>query len=77
MTAVSRVLLIGAALTLVPTSPAASAAAQRGAAICAIDMGSNSFRRIVGSFGDGRYAQRSIEVGDGGDPLREIALGDQ
>ena len=29
--------------------------------ICAIDMGSNSFRRIVGSFENGRYEQRSIE----------------
>ena len=29
--------------------------------ICAIDMGSNTFRRIVGSFENGRYDQKSIE----------------
>jgi len=29
--------------------------------ICAVDMGSNSFRRIVGSFENGRYNQRNIE----------------
>ena len=28
---------------------------------CAIDMGSNNFRRIVGSFENGRYEQRPIE----------------
>jgi exopolyphosphatase/pppGpp-phosphohydrolase len=35
--------------------PAASYARQ--APICAIDMGSNTFRRIVGSFANGRYTQ--------------------
>ncbi len=38
--------------------------------ICAIDMGSNSFRRIVGSFENGRYQQIAIEpitVGVGDD----------
>jgi len=29
--------------------------------MCAIDMGSNSFRRIVGSFADGRYVEVGIE----------------
>jgi exopolyphosphatase/pppGpp-phosphohydrolase len=29
--------------------------------ICAIDMGSNTFRRIVGSFEAGRYSQTNIE----------------
>ena len=29
--------------------------------MCAIDMGSNSFRRIVGSFADGRYVETGIE----------------
>jgi Ppx/GppA phosphatase family len=29
--------------------------------ICAIDMGSNTFRRIVGSFHSGKYVQRPIE----------------
>jgi exopolyphosphatase/pppGpp-phosphohydrolase len=32
------------------------------AAVCAIDMGSNSVRRIVGSFENGRYSQRTIDV---------------
>jgi len=39
------------------------------AEMCAIDMGSNSIRRIVGSFDDGRYAQRHIEV-------RTLSVGD-
>src|SRR5688572_19058369 len=43
--------------------------AQTPTAICAIDMGSNSFRRIVGSFQEGRYLQRSIEV-------RTLGVGD-
>jgi exopolyphosphatase/pppGpp-phosphohydrolase len=38
------------------------ATAQTIPAICAIDMGSNSFRRIVGSYEGGRYVQQSIEV---------------
>jgi hypothetical protein len=29
--------------------------------MCAIDMGSNTFRRIAGSFENGRYVQRAIE----------------
>ena len=37
--------------------------------VCAIDMGSNTFRRIVGSFQDGKYVQRSIEK-------KPIAIGD-
>ncbi len=32
-----------------------------GTRICVIDMGSNSFRRIVGSFDQGRYTQHAIE----------------
>ncbi len=39
-----------------------SVTADAAAATCAIDMGSNSFRRIVGSFENGRYSQRSIEI---------------
>jgi len=30
--------------------------------ICAIDMGSNSFRRIVGNFADGRYREVGVET---------------
>ena len=29
--------------------------------MCAIDMGSNSFRRIVGTFADGRYVETAID----------------
>ena len=29
--------------------------------MCAIDMGSNTFRRIVGAFENGRYVQSAIE----------------
>ena len=47
----------------------APVATQRAPAICAIDMGSNSFRRIVGSFESGRYSQRRIEV-------RTLGVGD-
>src|SRR5687767_9144715 len=46
-----------------------SVGADAAAATCAIDMGSNSFRRIVGSFENGRYSQRSIEV-------RTLGVGD-
>ena len=38
-----------------------AAEAQLRTPVCAIDMGSNSFRRIVGSFADGRYEQTRIE----------------
>ena len=47
--------------------------------ICAIDMGSNSFRRIVGTFESGRYAQRSIEkktLGVGDDVARYGRISD-
>ena len=46
--------------------------------ICAIDMGSNSFRRIAGSF-DGQYRERSIEVrtlGVGDDVSRHGGISD-
>ena len=42
-------------ILLVIANPATGAPAP----ICAIDMGSNSFRRIVGTFESGRYAQRT------------------
>jgi exopolyphosphatase/pppGpp-phosphohydrolase len=48
-------LLIVTALTTVPVE----SQPQR---LCAIDMGSNSFRRIVGSFAGGRYEQARVEV---------------
>ena len=47
--------------------------------ICAIDMGSNTFRRIVGSFENGRYEQKSIErksLGVGDDVGRHGRISD-
>ena len=46
---------------------------------CAIDMGSNSFRRIVARFENGRYAQHRIEVrtlGVGDDVARNGRISD-
>src|SRR5688500_20332839 len=46
---------------------------------CAIDMGSNSFRRIVGSFADGRYVETRIEsktLGVGDDVVRHGRISD-
>lgn len=60
-------------------SPAAAAANEAPAPICAIDMGSNSFRRIVGSFEKGRYEQRNIErrtLGVGDDVARHGRISD-
>jgi exopolyphosphatase/pppGpp-phosphohydrolase len=48
--------------------------------ICAIDMGSNSFKRIVGSFEKGRYVQRSIKkktLGVGDDLSRNGRISDE
>ena len=56
-----------------------NAATQARTPICAIDMGSNSFRRIVGSFDKGRYTQRSIEkktLGVGDDVTRHGRISD-
>jgi Ppx/GppA phosphatase family len=64
---------------LVVTGMAGDTAAQTASTICAIDMGSNSFRRIVGSFEDGRYSQRSFEVrtlGVGDDVTRNGRISD-
>ena len=47
--------------------------------ICAIDMGSHGFKRIVGSFEKGRYEQRSIErrtLGVGDDVTRYGRISD-
>jgi exopolyphosphatase/pppGpp-phosphohydrolase len=55
----ARLRLLALALLAAPVS----AGAQHGARspLCAIDMGSNSFKRIVGSFQDGRYLQQGFE----------------
>jgi exopolyphosphatase/pppGpp-phosphohydrolase len=47
--------------------------------ICALDMGSNSFRRIVGSFEKGQYEQKHIEkktLGVGDDVSRHGKISD-
>jgi exopolyphosphatase/guanosine-5'-triphosphate,3'-diphosphate pyrophosphatase len=56
-----------------------STAAAAATPICVIDMGSNSFRRIVGSFDQGRYQQRGIEkrtLGVGDDVARHGRVSD-
>jgi exopolyphosphatase/pppGpp-phosphohydrolase len=60
-------------------SIAAATMAQAPGQICAIDMGSNTFRRIVGSFESGRYDQTSIErksLGVGDDVGRHGRISD-
>jgi exopolyphosphatase/pppGpp-phosphohydrolase len=72
---VSRTALVFLAILSVTTN----AATQARTPICAIDMGSNSFRRIVGSFDKGRYTQRSIEkktLGVGDDVTRHGRISD-
>jgi exopolyphosphatase/pppGpp-phosphohydrolase len=69
-----RLLALPFALMLAVTARAADAAP-----MCAIDMGSNSFRRIVGSFENGRYEQRPIEkktLGVGDDVARHGRISD-
>ena len=60
-------------------SIAAATTPQAPRQICAIDMGSNTFRRIVGSFENGRYEQKSIErksLGVGDDVARHGRISD-
>jgi exopolyphosphatase/guanosine-5'-triphosphate,3'-diphosphate pyrophosphatase len=62
---IGRRRLVGVLLLISVSFPAEAATAS----ICVIDMGSNSFRRIVGSFDQGRYRQvhleqRTLGVGD-------------
>ena len=63
------------------TIMSAAGCAQRSvpATMCAIDMGSNSFRRIVGSFADGRYVETQLEsktMGVGDDVERHGRISD-
>jgi len=60
-------LIIALLISVVIMSPMIVEASQ--GAICAIDMGSNSFRRIAGSFAKGRYAQtiEAVTLGVGDD----------
>jgi exopolyphosphatase/pppGpp-phosphohydrolase len=63
------------AFVLVAAVPAAEARQ----AMCAIDMGSNTFRRIVGSFENGRYTQRAIDkqtLGVGDDVTKHGRISD-
>jgi hypothetical protein len=56
-----------------------SAAQQPRRPLCAIDMGSNTFRRLVGSFENGRYDQTSIDkktLGVGDDVARHGKISD-
>jgi exopolyphosphatase/pppGpp-phosphohydrolase len=64
---------------LFPVLLSVTARAANAASICAIDMGSNSFRRIVGSFENGRYEQRPIEkktLGVGDDVAKNGRISD-
>jgi exopolyphosphatase/guanosine-5'-triphosphate,3'-diphosphate pyrophosphatase len=70
--------LLALALCALPPAPGRAGAAPR-APICAIDMGSNSFKRIVGSYADGRYEQKAFEkqtLGVGDDLSRHGRISD-
>lgn len=54
-------LTIRSALAVTPLIAGPPVVTQSQPLVCAIDMGSNTFKRIVGSFEDGRYEQRNIE----------------
>ena len=75
----SRLWALLIALVLIMILPMAAVAREAGKPICAIDMGSNSFRRIVGSFENGRYQQRNTEkmtLGVGDDLARHGRISD-
>jgi exopolyphosphatase/guanosine-5'-triphosphate,3'-diphosphate pyrophosphatase len=70
--------LLSAALLAVPPV-LASAGAHGEEPLCVVDMGSNSFKRIVGSFENGRYLQRSLQkktLGVGDDLERNGRISD-
>jgi exopolyphosphatase/pppGpp-phosphohydrolase len=73
--AFSRVARLCLALVLV----AGATPAEARQAMCAIDMGSNTFRRIVGSFANGRYEQKAIDkqtLGVGDDVTKHGRISD-
>ena len=73
-----RARLLAAALLVIPVATAAAESEAR-MPICAIDMGSNSFKRIVGSFEKGRYDQKKLEkktLGVGDDLSRNGRISD-
>jgi exopolyphosphatase/guanosine-5'-triphosphate,3'-diphosphate pyrophosphatase len=64
---------------MIPTASARKAP-QAPPPVCAIDMGSATFRRIVGTFADGRYEPKSIEkktLGVGDDVARNGRISDK
>jgi len=70
--------LIVSLLVIIGTTPR-PAAQQPRPPLCAIDMGSNTFRRLVGTFENGRYVQTSIEkktLGVGDDVARHGSVSD-
>jgi exopolyphosphatase/pppGpp-phosphohydrolase len=74
---VSRVVALS---LIVIVSVTADAANEARTPICAIDMGSNTFKRIVGSFEKGRYKQRNIEkstLGVGDEVVRYGRISDR
>ena len=69
--------LLAALLAVTPAT--ARAADEASMPICVIDMGSNSFKRIVGSFANGRYEQQDFEkktLGVGDDLSRHGRISD-
>src|SRR5687767_8299921 len=73
--AMSRLALLPPLLLCIAVNSTSAAPA----VVCAIDMGSNSFRRIVGSFADGRYVETRIEsktLGVGDDVVRHGRISD-
>jgi exopolyphosphatase/pppGpp-phosphohydrolase len=70
---------LAALLLAVLVSASADAVYQTRSPMCAIDMGSNTFRRIAGSFANGRYEQKSFEkktVGVGDDVAKNGSISD-
>jgi exopolyphosphatase/guanosine-5'-triphosphate,3'-diphosphate pyrophosphatase len=68
-------------LACLPACPSAGepAGGHAPAPVCVIDMGSNSFKRIVGSFAGGRYEDRKLEkrtLGVGDDLSRHGRISD-
>ena len=71
--------LVVAVLLLMSDTLAIGTADAAPVPMCVIDMGSNSFRRIVGAFDQGRYQQTQIEkrtVGVGDDVARHGRISD-
>ena len=68
-----------AVLLLIAAAMGCRSASDSRAPLCAIDMGSNTFRRIVGSFHDGQYEELGFEaktLGVGDDLARHGRISD-